>query len=100
MADLASRVEKIRSKNAGPFWVTIDVFCGTPEAFAWAREALTTDRIAALYRVAPDRIKRFDIESLNAIKVSFPRPVPQGAPQDRDQHGAQYAVLLQELEID
>ncbi len=100
MVELATRVEKIRSKNAGPFWVTIDIFCGSPEAFDWARQALASETIAALYRVPPGKLKRFEIESLKVIKFSFPRPVPQAAPDDRDQHGAQYAVLLQELELD
>lgn len=100
MAELAARVEKIRSKNAGPFWVTVDIFCGSTEAFDWACRALSSETVAALYRVAPDALKRFEIESLNVIKFSFPRPVPQAAPDDRDQHGAQYAVLLEELAVD
>lgn len=99
MVELASKVDKIRSKNAGPFWVTIDIFCGSPEAFDWTRRALASETVAALYRVPLDTLKRFEIESLNVIKFSFPRPVPQAAPDDRDQHGAQYAVLLQELTV-
>jgi len=27
MAKLGAVVEKVRSKNAGPFWLTIDIFC-------------------------------------------------------------------------
>ena len=27
MYELGSIVKNIRSKNAGPFWVTIDIFC-------------------------------------------------------------------------
>ena len=99
MPELGNRVEKIRSKNAGPFWVTIDIFCGTADRFDWLCGALTSERVAALYGIDPGALKRFEIASLNAVKFSFPRPVPQGAPADRDQHGAQYAVLLQELEI-
>lgn len=99
MARLADKVEKIRSKNAGPFWVTIDIFCGTPERFDWVRGAVSPDKVAALYRIDPSRLKHFEIASLNVVKFSFPRPVPQGAPDDRDQHGAQYSVLLEELEI-
>jgi len=26
---LGDKVKKIRSKNAGPFWITIDIFCGS-----------------------------------------------------------------------
>ncbi|MFZ7092611.1 DUF4387 family protein [Primorskyibacter sp. 2E233] len=99
MTMLGDKVTKIRSKNAGPFWVTIDIFCGDPERFDWLCQRLTTEAVANLYRLAPDQIKRFDIANLNVIKFSFPRPVPQGAPLDRDQHGAQYSVLLEELRL-
>jgi hypothetical protein len=32
-------------------------------------------------------------------EFSFPRPVVQGARTDRDMHGAQWAVLLAELDL-
>ncbi|MFQ3302569.1 MAG: hypothetical protein ACI9EH_001468, partial [Planktomarina sp.] len=33
MTKLGDIVPKIRSKNAGPFWLTIDIFCVSPELF-------------------------------------------------------------------
>ncbi|WGW03607.1 DUF4387 family protein [Tropicibacter oceani] len=99
MTTLADTVTKIRSKNAGPFWVTVDIFCGSKDRFEQLTQSLSTEAVAQLYRVSPETLKRFDIANLNVIKFSFPRPVPQGAPLDRDQHGAQYAVLLEELTL-
>ncbi|WP_136439974.1 DUF4387 family protein [Pacificoceanicola onchidii] len=99
MPTLAQETVKIRSKNAGPFWVTVDLFCGTSEAFDSIRGRLSSEAVADLYRVDAARLKRFDIARLNVIKFSFPRPVPQGAPLDRDQHGAQYATLLEEMSL-
>lgn len=90
---------KVRSKNAGPFWITVDVFCGTPAAFERLRAALTSGAVAALYGVEPQLLKRFEIESLSVIKFSFPRPVVQGAADDRDMHGAQFAALLAEYAV-
>lgn len=87
---------KVRSKNAGPFWVTIDVFCGNPDAYATLRAALKTDAVAALYHQPSQTLKRFDIPDLNVIKFSFPRPVTQGHRLDRDMHGAGWATLLAE----
>lgn len=95
---LSDRVLKVRSKNAGPFWVTIDIFCGTPEAFAEVTARLDTGAMARLYGTEPQLLKRFDIADLNVIKVSIPRPVVQGAAADRDMHGAQWAHLLAEME--
>ena len=33
MSTLGEKVKKIRSKNAGPFWITIDIFCGTKQVY-------------------------------------------------------------------
>ena len=100
MTVLKDLVRKVRSKNAGPFWLTIDVFCGTPAAFETVSGALDTEAVAALFQVDPERVKRFDIEALCVVKLSFPRPAVQGTPADRDMHGASFAPLLGELEID
>lgn len=97
---LADKVVKVRSKNAGPFWVTLDVFCGSADVFHTVRAQLTADRVAALYQQPVAVLKRFEIEDIYALKFSLPRPVIQGSREDRDMHGAQYAVLLAELEID
>ena len=99
MTQLRDVVQKVRSKNAGPFWLTIDIFCGTPAAFAQVVDALSTARVAALFDVSPDTIKRFDIADLNVVKFSLPRPVVQGDIRDRDMHGAGWAPLLAEVEL-
>lgn len=92
-------VLKVRSKNAGPFWVTIDVFCGTPEAFVALSAALKTEAVARLYGTELQLVKRFDIAELSVIKFSIPRPVVQGSASDRDMHGAQWAHLLAEMAL-
>jgi hypothetical protein len=97
---VAEIAKKVRSKNAGPFWVTVDIFCGTAEAYAHLVKALPTPVVAQLYGQPEQLVKRFDIADLNVIKVSFPRPVVQGSREDRDMHGAQWAHLLAELELD
>lgn len=93
---LGSIVEKVRSKNAGPFWVSVDVFCGAPATYAQVAEALTADAAAAVFRRPVEDMKRFELPDLGVLKFSFPRPAVQGDRFDRDMHGAQYAVLLEE----
>ncbi len=90
---------KVRSKNAGPFWVTVDVFCGSAEAYRTLAPRLSTAAVARLYGQPEQLLKRFDIADLHVIKVSFPRPVVQGSRDDRDMHGAQWAHLLAEMEL-
>ncbi len=100
MTELGQIAEKVRSKNAGPFWLTIDIFCGNRAAFDRVSAGLATETVAALFRAAPDMLKRFDIADLNVVKFSLPRPAIQGTRADRDMHGAAWAVLLEEVKID
>lgn len=90
---------KVRSKNAGPFWVSIDVFCGEPEVYNALRGHLTTEFAAELFRRPAEEIKRFELDDLRVIKFSLPRPQTQGHRTDRDMHGAQLATLLAESAI-
>ena len=99
MRRLSDRVLKVRSKNAGPFWVTVDVFCGTSDVFEQVRQELRTEAVAVLFQQPSQLIKQFAIADLNVIKFSFPRPVAQGARTDRDMHGAQWAILLAEFQV-
>ena len=99
MSTLGEKVSRIRSKNAGPFWITIDIFCGKKEVYKDVCMNLDNSKIANLLRVKGQDLKRFDIEQLNVIKFSFPRKIPQGPILDRDMHGAQIAVLLSEMDF-
>lgn len=100
MAELGEIAEKVRSKNAGPFWLTIDVFCGNSDVFQRVVAGVDTARVAALFGVDLQTVKRFDIADLNVVKFSVPRPVVQGTRADRDMHGAGWGALLAELVID
>lgn len=99
MPEIGQIAEKVRSKNAGPFWLTVDVFCGAPAAYARIVAGLDTAAVARAFGVEPQTMKRFDIPDLNVVKLSVPRPVIQGTRADRDMHGAQWAVLVEEMQI-
>ena len=99
MTKLGQKVRKIRSKNAGPFWLTLDIFCVDAENFNYIHNHLKTNRVANLFQIHESKLKRFDIPDLNVIKFSLPRPYIQGKANDTDMHGASYAALLEELEI-
>ena len=99
LGNLGSIVEKVRSKNAGPFWLTIDIFCGSAEAFDRVSRGVSTERVAKLFDADAATLKRFDIPSLNVVKFSLPRPAIQGTIADRDMHGASFAALLSEMTL-
>ena len=99
MTKLGDIAQKVRSKNAGPFWLTLDIFCGTPDVFDVVCQRLHTVKVAEVLGADSQTLKRFDISQLCVIKISLPRPHIQGHIHDRDMHGASYAALLAELEI-
>ncbi|AXI43212.1 DUF4387 family protein [Sulfitobacter sp. SK011] len=99
MKTLGTLVQKVRSKNAGPFWLTIDIFCGSEAAYQEVLGQLKTQKIAQVLGANTQDIKRFDIPSLNVIKISLPRPTIQGSIKDRDMHGASWAALIAEMNL-
>ena len=100
MVELGQIAQKVRSKNAGPFWLTIDVFCADTTSFHRVCKGLKDDAVARLFGVDRQLMKRFDIADLNVVKLSFPRPAVQGTRADRDMHGAGWACLLEEMQIE
>ncbi|SFI55015.1 DUF4387 family protein [Jannaschia pohangensis] len=94
MSELGA-LARVRSKNAGPFWITIDIFC---EAETYGTVAATPTGVFAA-RLGVAELKRFDLPDLRAIKLSLPRPQVQGAAADRDMHGAGLAHALTGMQI-
>src|ERR1700744_3637852 len=92
----------IRSKNAGPFWVTVDFFFNSPESFGrYAHSpSLGPQLFASLYDTTPDLVKHFPIENLSVLKVSYPRAHPQGWAGERDMHQGQSFVRLLETPVE
>ncbi len=93
LADLA---HEVRSKNAGPFWTTLDVFFKDTAGYAVASDesVLNEKTVAELYDLDVADVRLFRIPSLLVVKISFPRPVPQGGLRDRDMHSGQHHVPL------
>lgn len=99
MPRLGDIVEKVRSKNAGPFWITVDIFCGDKAAFERVVQGLSSARVAQVLHTDAGTLKRFDIADLNVVKFSLPRPQIQGTRFDRDMHGAALGALMADLEV-
>lgn len=98
MTKLSEIAFKIRSKNAGPFWLTIDIFCASRKDFERACQLARSTRVARVLGTDEYQLKRYEIADLNVLKFSLPRPQIQGTRFDRDMHGASFAVLLADLE--
>jgi hypothetical protein len=98
LGDLA---QLIRTKNAGPFWLTIDVFFHSHSDYTLVTNAaiLTTQILAERYGVDATTVRLFHLPTINVIKASFPRPSTQGSFTDRDIHAGQQHVPLLALPV-
>ena len=98
---LGEVAQYIRSKNAGPFWVTIDIFFPDPQTFSRVRDKnwINKDVVQKLMGVSAAEVEIYYCENIHVIKVSYPRGVSQGGAQDRDVHAGQQFIPLYNLDI-
>jgi len=100
LLDEAARV--IRSKNAGPFTLTIDIFFDSDDGYARAKDShlLTPDGVAATYGVPTETVKGvwWD-ERVRAAKVSLRRWSSSADPFCSDMFGAHLHVPLARSEL-
>ena len=63
MATIGETAYYVRSKNAGPFWVTVDIFCGDKEVFEKisASKSVSKEKVAEVYGVRSEEVKIFYI---------------------------------------
>ncbi|NVJ64159.1 MAG: DUF4387 domain-containing protein [Flavobacteriaceae bacterium] len=102
MAKVSDVCKHVRSKNAGPYWVTFDLFFKDEAHFAQYHDSptLSPELFAGLYGAAPDTVKQFSVPSLNMVKVSYGRKTPQGGEVERDMHCGQQFVRLLDVELE
>lgn len=91
----------LRSKNAGPLWLTMDLGFENKSQMMKVLESgvLRAGTIAALYGVPEELVKIIPYPVVNAIKITVPRQVPSGALTDSDIYGCQQHMLLANLEV-
>lgn len=101
MKTIEKTVKYIRSKNAGPFWQTIDAFCYSPEDAKSIYDTFEKNRdwIAEVFNVKAEEILLFYLPHINVTKLSYPRRPIQGNKEERDMHGGQQYVTLLDLEV-
>jgi hypothetical protein len=90
----------IRSKNAGPYELTLDVMLKDEETFRMVRDAgiFNKKNIAALYQTKEeDVIGIVYFPNAYAVKATIVRPIPSGAIGERDVYGAQQHAPLMDF---
>lgn len=91
----------IRSKNAGPLQITLDILFPDDETYALACQspALQADALARRYETATSALSVIHYRPARAIKVVIDRPVVAGTPGDTDVYGAQQHLPLLDIEL-
>lgn len=92
----------IRSKNSGPFSITLDALFEEKEVYEAVKRSgvITRERIAALYGLSPEMITQLVFfDAAQGFKVTFDRKISSGTCLDSDVYGAQQHVPLGELRI-
>jgi len=99
MAKLKDFAKLLRSKNAGPYQLTLDVMMGDLADYRHVVEShvLTEKLVGDLFGVEPQRVQVFHYEAALAIKITVPRRVAVGDPRDDDLFGGQQFGPLADL---
>ena len=102
MTTVSDVCRHVRSKNAGPFWVTFDLFFDGEENFEkYAQSpALGPQLFERLFGADPAYVQHYPVPSLNLVKISYARDTPQGGRVERDMHRGQQYVRLLNVELD
>ena len=98
---LSALARVVRSKNAGPTQLTLDLFFRETAGYerAAASAALQADAVASLYGLAVGEVRRFELPALQALKFTLPRRVVAGSPGDGDVYGAQQHGPLLDVQV-
>lgn len=102
MVKLGEVSRHVRSKQAGPFWVTMDIWFDSQESFERYKDSpgLSPEAFADLFGTDPDLVTKIPVPQFQLVKISYPRASPQGGMVERDMHSGQQYVRLLNAELD
>ena len=99
MKKLIDYTKILRSKNAGPLYITFDLMFDSREKMDYVLQNLTAKAVADAYDVLVSDISIIKYEVVNSIKITFPRKNISGSLLDDDIYGCQKHVPLANIEI-
>ena len=92
----------VRSKNAGPFVLSLDVFFRDDDGYALAKTSaeLTREGIAKAYQLHPEEVLSVVFfDAARAFKATLARRVSSGTVGDSDVFGAQQHAPLLDIKL-
>jgi hypothetical protein len=103
MTTLYELAKVVRSKNTGPFELTLDVLFDSKEKYKRVKKsgAITKERICKLYAIKPEQLYHLVFfDQALGFKITIAREVSSGSVGDRDVYGAQQHAPLMGIEIE
>lgn len=102
MARLYDLAKVVRSKNSGPFEITLDALFDDPAVYERVKRSgvINKELIAKLYHVPVSHVTTLAFfDPACGFKATFARRVSSGTCLDSDVYGAQQHVPLAQVEI-
>ncbi|MGE0153197.1 MAG: DUF4387 domain-containing protein [Reyranellaceae bacterium] len=102
MKTLRDLAKMVRSKNSGPFEITLDVIFDDRSVYEAVKASgcLTAESIAAVYRIPKSHVLVAEFfDPALAFKATTVRPVSSGSPAELDTYGGQQTAPLLGIEI-
>ena len=100
MKKLIEYTKILRSKNAGPLYITFDLIFNSRRDMEYVAQRLNKEKIAKAYGISEEKINIISYEVVNSIKITFPRKTVSGNLDDNDIYGCQQHVPLANIEIE
>lgn len=94
MKKLIDYTQILRSKNAGPLFITFDLIFHNNADMRYISERLTKEQIAKAYDIPAEKVDIIVYSVVNSIKITFPRKNISGSLADTDIYGCQQHVPL------
>lgn len=99
---LYEKAKILRSKNSGPFEVTLDILFENEQDYLDVKNGkkITEEVIARIYKLELEDIHHFVFfDQALGIKITIARKISSGSPGDRDVYGAQQHAPLMNIEV-
>ena len=89
----------IRSKNAGPLYITFDLMFDSRDNMNEVVRKLRKEQISEAYNVPVGQIDIIPYDCVDSIKITFPRKHVSGSLEDDDVYGCQQHMPLAQIEL-
>lgn len=99
MKKLVDYTQILRSKNAGPLFITFDLIFSTGYEMEYVLERLKKSDVALAYGIDEKEIDIIAYKVVNSIKITFPRQNISGSLCDTDIYGCQMHLPLANIEV-